>query len=151
MTLDVETDWSLPAVACVPAPYFRLRVRTSKEETITPVATPDEADAEVRAYRGMILGADLLDLRSFRVCGQWRAGGAPKWMSWFGTAEEVLGFPGDRRAVHRWSICDVRLSSVEWHQALVGARFASRRFSRSQWDERIGTNPENGYRYVPRQ
>ncbi|WP_022802730.1 hypothetical protein [Deinococcus ficus] len=162
MTLDARPTSppsALPPVAesysavvpPVPAPYFRLRVRTSRGETITPVTTPDEADAEVRTWRREILGAELLDLRSFRVCGQWRAGGAPKWRSWFGTAEEVLGRPGDRRAVHCWWHWDVGDSGVEVHASLEAARHASRFFSRGKGGERVGLSPENGYRYVPRQ
>ncbi len=161
MTLDARLaspPRALPPVAepyftvvpPVPAPYFRLRVRTSRGETITAVTTPDEADAEVRTWRREILGADLLDLRSFRVCRQWRAGGAAKWRSWFGTAEEVLGLPGDRRAVHCWWHWDVGGSGVEVHASLEAARHASRFFSRGKGGERIDTSPENGYRYVPR-
>lgn len=131
MTLDARLT-SLPsALPPVPAPYFRLRVRTSRGETITPVTTPEEADTEVRTWRREVLGTDLLDLRSFRVCGQWRAGDAEKWRSWVGTAEEVLALPGDRRAVHCWWHWDVGGSGVEVHASLEAARHASRQFSRS--------------------
>ena len=63
---------------------------------------------------------------------------------WFGTAEEILGLPGDWRAAHHWWNGEVRDSGLR------SARHAGQRFSQSMGRERNGTGLEKGYRFGPR-
>ena len=119
-SVPVHSSSVLPPV---PAPHFRLRVRRSGRgggDSRRGVAGPPVIPG-VQAVAGRRRGE-----------------------------VDVLGLPGDRRAVHLWWNTDVRDSELELHTSLEAARHAGRQFSRSMGGERIDTSPENGYRYVPR-